>query len=115
MRRLLHVMGYRFRLHCRDLPGTPDIVFPARRKAVFVHGCFWHGHGCRPMRRRPTANAAYWEGKFAATAARHAAQVAELEAAGWTALTVWECEIEDAVRLLVRLRAFLGETAEWRR
>jgi len=108
VRRLLHLMGYRFRLHRDDLPGCPDIVFPARRKAIFVHGCFWHGHGCRPAHRRPKKRAAYWEAKIAATRRRDAAQVAALDAAGWETLTVWECEIERPRALLIRLRGFLG-------
>ena len=108
VRRVLHAMGYRFRVHGAGLPGKPDIVFPPRRKAIFVNGCFWHDHGCRPAERRVRANAAYWAEKFARTAARDARDTRELQAAEWDVLVVWECEVEDVLALALRLRAFLG-------
>ena len=109
VRSVLHAMGYRFRVHEKDLPGTPDVVFRPRRKVIFVHGCFWHDHHCRPDRRRPRTNVAYWNHKFARNTMRHARQVRELEAAGWAVLTVWECELEDTLPLALRLRRFLGD------
>jgi len=107
VRSLLHSLGYRFRLHRRDLPGSPDIVFPGRKAAIFVHGCFWHGHTCSRGSRMPKANADYWVGKLARNQARDATTRAALEALGWRVLTVWECEIRDAAMLADRLREFL--------
>ena len=99
VRRALTAMGYRYRLHRRDLPGTPDIAFIGRRAAVFVHGCFWHGHGCARGSRAPRANAAYWRDKIAGNRARDARNGAALAALGWRVLTLWECELGDADRL----------------
>jgi DNA mismatch endonuclease (patch repair protein) len=92
LRKALHAAGLRFRLHRRDLPGTPDIVLPGRRVAVFVHGCFWHGHECRAG-RAPASRAEYWGPKLAANRERDARKAAELEAAGWRVVTVWECAL----------------------
>jgi len=109
VRRLLHAMGYRFRLHRRDLPGTPDIVLVARRKVVLVHGCFWHRHaGCKHAAKVPRTRAAFWEGKFARNVARDAAKLEALAGLGWAALVLWECELRDREALASRLRAFLG-------
>jgi DNA mismatch endonuclease, patch repair protein len=108
VRSLLHRMGYRFRLHARELPGTPDIVLRPRRAAIFVHGCFWHGHDCPRGARQPKANAAYWSAKIARNRARDAASIAALDAAGFRALTLWECELKDEAALAVRLAGFLG-------
>lgn len=107
VRRLAHALGYRFRLHRKDLPGAPDLVFPSRRKVVFVHGCFWHGHDCARGARRPKANADYWRNKISRNRARDASAVAALEGMGWRVLTLWECELnrED---LPLRLRGYLG-------
>lgn len=107
VRRLVHGMGYRYRLHGRDLPGKPDLVFRLRRRTVFVHGCFWHGHDCARA-ARPQANAEFWQAKLDRNVERDAAQLQALDAAGWTALVVWECETKDAPRLASRLRDFLG-------
>ena len=115
VRSVLHGMGYRFRLHGEGLPGKPDIVFPPRRKAIFVNGCFWHDHGCRPAERRVRTNAAFWESKFARTAARDARHTRELETAEWDVLVVWECEVEDVLSLALRLRTFLGPPSAARR
>lgn len=106
VRRLLHAAGLRFRLHRRDLPGTPDLVFPGRRKAVFVHGCFWHGHGCAKG-RLPKSRPEYWLPKIEANRARDARKEAELRALGWEIGTVWQCETRDKAALLDRLLAFL--------
>lgn len=107
VRRLAHALGYRFRLHRKDLPGAPDLVFPGRRKVVFVHGCFWHGHDCARGAREPKTNTAYWRAKTARNVARDAAALAALEDAGWDTLVLWECALKDDA-LEDRLRAFLG-------
>ncbi len=106
VRRLLHRRGYRYALHRRDLPGWPDIVFGPRRKVVFVHGCFWHGHDCRKG-RLPTSRVAYWSEKIDNNRARDARNVANLKSAGWGVCVVWECEIPDAYSLTDRLVRFL--------
>lgn len=111
VRRLLHGLGYRYRLHRKDLPGKPDIVFPGRRKVVFVHGCFWHAHGCR-IGRPPKSRLEYWLPKLEANKRRDAEKLAGLEALGWRALTVWQCEIADRDTLAARLRAFLDGAGE---
>jgi DNA mismatch endonuclease (patch repair protein) len=108
VRRIAFGLGYRYRLNRRDLPGAPDLVFPGRRKAVFVHGCFWHGHSCKRGDRPPSANAAYWSAKIARNRARDAAARRALKALGWEALTLWECELKDEARLKRRLARFLG-------
>lgn len=107
VRRLLHRAGYRYRLHVRTLPGSPDIVFPGRRKAIFVHGCFWHGHECR-MGQPPKSGQEYWGAKLDANKTRDAAKQAQLEAMGWDVLVAWQCEIPDAAALESRLWTFLG-------
>lgn len=93
VRRLVHRLGYRFRLHRRDLPGTPDLVLPRYRSVVFVHGCFWHRHDCRHGRRQPATNQAYWIPKLARNVERDAAVRKSLEESGWRVLTIWECQI----------------------
>jgi DNA mismatch endonuclease (patch repair protein) len=99
VRRALHRSGLRFRLHRRDLPGKPDLVFPARRACVFIHGCFWHGcPKCVDGTRRVKSNEAYWGPKIASNRARDARHLAALREAGWTVLVVWECEVKDRVR-----------------
>lgn len=110
VRRLLHALGYRFRLHRKDLPGAPDIVLPARRAVIFVHGCFWHGHHCRRGARAPHANRAYWLAKIARNRARDAAACDALAAQGWRVATVWECALKRSRReeLSAALAAFLG-------
>lgn len=110
VRHLLHRLGYRFRVHLKDLPGKPDIAFTRRRKVIFVHGCFWHGHqaeGC-PDGSRPRSNTGYWNPKLDRNAERDRANTATLETAGWDVLTVWACETRDEDALSGRLIAFLG-------
>lgn len=109
VRRLAHSMGYRYRLHRGDLPGKPDLVFPSRRKAIFVHGCFWHGHTCRRGDRQPKTNAAYWVNKISRNRQRYERQQDELHRSGWRVLTVWECETRERDDLAARLRAFLDD------
>ncbi len=107
VRRLAHAMGYRFRLHRRDLPGKPDLVFPRRKKVVFVHGCFWHQHpGCREG-RVPGTNRAYWEPKLARNVARDAVAQSALIGLGWSVKVIWECEAVNLDALAVELRGFL--------
>jgi DNA mismatch endonuclease (patch repair protein) len=107
VRRMTHALGYRYRLHRRDLAGTPDLVFPGRHKIVFVHGCFWHGHDCKTGRRTITSNQSYWKPKLARNIERDARHIEALRAQGWDVLVVWECEtVSDGLR--DRLVAFLG-------
>ncbi len=108
LRRLLHRAGYRYRLHLKDVPGRPDLAFPRRRAAVFVHGCFWHGHDCARGARAPKANAAYWSAKIGRNRARDAVVQAALESQGWRALVVWECELKQPRAVLERLAEALG-------
>lgn len=108
VRRLLHAQGYRYRLHPKTLPGRPDIVFPKRKKAIFVHGCFWHGHDCRKG-HAPKSRLEYWQPKLAANRERDAANAAKLEALGWRVAIVWQCEIEDSAALAAKLAAFLND------
>jgi DNA mismatch endonuclease (patch repair protein) len=106
VRRLAHRLGYRHRLHRPDLPGKPDLTFPSRRKVVFMHGCFWHGHNCARGARVPKNNRDYWTAKIARNKARDTKNCDRLRAMGWSVLTVWECQTKDA-GLEPRLRAFL--------
>lgn len=97
IRRGLHARGYRFRLHVKDLPGHPDVVFAKRRAVLFVHGCFWHGHNCR-LFRMPATRAEFWASKIAANRSRDAKVCAALTDAGWRVLTVWECSLRGVDR-----------------
>jgi DNA mismatch endonuclease (patch repair protein) len=108
VRALAHRLGYRFRLHRRDLPGKPDLVFPARRKVVFVHGCFWHLHDCPYGRVKPATRADFWAAKRGENAERDRRNASALAAAGWNALVIWECETRDRARLERALKRFLG-------
>lgn len=110
VRRLLHRMGYRYRLHRKDLPGKPDIVFSSRQKVIFVNGCFWHGHSCSRGSRLPKTNVEYWQTKISRNVERHSDQIKKLTADGWTVLTLWECELANKSAAERRLRDFLGET-----
>ena len=107
VRRQVHGMGYRYRLYRKDLPGRPDLVFPGRRKVIFVHGCFWHQHDC-PRGRRPSSNRTFWDAKLDRNAARDRENIEALEGLGWSVLVIWECEIRDRDRLAARVSAFLG-------
>ncbi len=107
VRKLLHRLGYRFRLHRRDLPGKPDIVFPSRKKVVFVHGCFWHQHPeCREG-RLPGTNVGYWAPKLHRNVERDKQAQEELAASGWDVLVLWECQVPDEGTLTLALRSFL--------
>ena len=109
VRRLVHGMGYRFRLHRKDLPGRPDLVFSPRKKVIFVHGCYWHRHeGCR-FAYSPKSNLEFWTTKFSSNVARDRRVEQELAQLGWKVLTIWECEIADAERLRGNLVEFLAD------
>lgn len=107
VRRLLHAMGYRFRLHRRDLPGHPDIVLQARQVVIFVHGCFWHRHQCRNGCVEPATRPDFWSAKFAANVERDRRAIKSLRRMGWRVLVVWECQTRDTERLQSRLNVFL--------
>jgi DNA mismatch endonuclease (patch repair protein) len=107
VRRALTRLGARYRLHRRDLPGSPDVVLPGRRLAVLVHGCFWHGHDCARGARTPKANRDYWLAKIGRNRARDERAAAELAALGWRVCVLWECELKDAPALERRLQALL--------
>jgi DNA mismatch endonuclease (patch repair protein) len=107
VRSMIHRLGFRFRIHRRDLPGTPDIVLPRLKKVVLVHGCFWHIHTCRSGRTKPKANAAYWRRKRLGNVERDRHNVIALRRLGWRPLVVWECELKDRERLLRKLTDFL--------
>ena len=108
VRKALTALGARYRLHRKDLPGSPDIVLPGRRLALFVHGCFWHGHDCARGARVPKANHDYWLAKVGRNRARDLAARTALEAAGWRVETFWECDLKDATALRGRLENLLG-------
>lgn len=109
VRRLTHRMGYRYRLHRKDLPGKPDLVFPGRKKIIFVHGCFWHGHDCPAGRKIPKTNQEYWINKLNRNKARDQANIAQLKALGWDVLVIWECETRDEQALAERIQHFLDD------
>lgn len=107
LRSLAHKLGYRFRLHRADLPGKPDLVFPSRRKVVFMHGCWWHGHYCSAGVKRAKSNAAYWRRKIRRNMERDTRSITALRAMGWRSLVVWECETKSLDRVASKLRRFL--------
>jgi len=107
VRSLLHRLGYRFRLHRKDLPGRPDIVFIGRKKAIFVHGCFWHGHGCK-IGKLPKSNLSFWSPKIERNRLRDRENRSDLEQVGWAVAEVWQCELKDFQSLEAKLRSFLG-------
>jgi DNA mismatch endonuclease (patch repair protein) len=107
VRCLVHKMGYRFRLHRKELPGKPDLVFVSQRKVIFVHGCFWHAHSCKTA-HKPKSNAGYWGPKLKRNRARDAKNIEALAAAGWKSLVIWECEAADVLGAGQKIRKFLG-------
>ncbi|MEE4013427.1 DNA mismatch endonuclease Vsr [Roseibium sp. FZY0029] len=106
VRRIVHRLGYRYRLHRRDLPGTPDMVFPRLHKVIFVHGCFWHRHGCSRT-TTPKTKTDFWKAKFEANVKRDNRQLAELTKLGWENLIIWECETKNIDQLTSVLRDYL--------
>lgn len=106
VRKMLHREGYRYRLHRADLPGKPDIVFPGRKKIIFVHGCFWHGHRCRGG-KLPKSRKKYWEAKHSTNKARDKRNARDLKRMGWDVLVVWQCQIRTPERILAKIVNFL--------
>ena len=111
VRAILRALAPGYRLHRADLPGKPDIVYGRRKLAIFVHGCFWHGHDCARGARMPKTNMNYWRAKIARNRARDATTLAALEGMGWRALAVYECELKDPAALGARLAEALGAGA----
>lgn len=113
VRRLVHGLGYRYRLHRHDLPGRPDLVFPARRKVIFVHGCFWHQHRdpvcC--LAHKPRSNRTYWLPKLERNARRDVEHLSALAGAGWDVLVIWECEVKKDTDLAQQICTFLDRPA----
>lgn len=112
VRRLAHAMGYRYRLHRRDLPGTPDLVFPSRGKVIFVNGCFWHQHQSCRRASLPKTNRDFWLRKLKGNAERDIQHQRRLADLGWETLVLWECEVQDTVALEERILRFLGRPRE---
>jgi DNA mismatch endonuclease (patch repair protein) len=108
VRRLLHARGYRYRLHRSDLPGNPDIVFPGRKRALFIHGCFWHGHACARGSRIPKTNTEYWTAKVSRNRMRDTKARKHLQSDGWKVLALWECELRNEAAALRKLTRFLS-------
>lgn len=111
VRRMLHAMGYRFRLHAKELQGRPDIVFRRKKAVIFVHGCFWHGHrvtSCR-ISHLPKSNSEFWAAKIARNQTRDNRNVEALINSGWRVLEIWECEVKCKPELEARLKAFLDK------
>lgn len=107
VRRLVHSLGYRYRLHRKDLPGTPDMAFPGRRKVIFIHGCFWHRHEGCALARMPKSRVSFWESKLEGNKARDQRNAQLLRDAGWDVFTVWECQLRDTAALQATIVAFL--------
>lgn len=110
VRSILHRLGFRFRLHGKGLPGTPDVVLPARGTVVFVHGCFWHGHACK-VGKMPKSRTDYWGPKIEANRARDKRKSAKLRREGWRVVTVYECELKAPEKLEKKLKARIGQKA----
>ena len=114
VRRLVHRMGYRYRLHRRDLPGTPDLVFPGRKKVLYVHGCYWHRHPdpkCK-LARLPKSRLEFWLPKLEANAARDRQNQEKIKQIGWNYLVIWECQLKDKVALERKIRSFLDNEVD---
>lgn len=109
VRSLVHKLGYRFRLHRKDLPGSPDLAFPGKKKAIFVHGCFWHGHRCARGARVPKSNTEYWRAKIARNVQRDKRTQKEMAKLGWQMLAIWECQLKNSDDLGFVLDRFLSK------
>ncbi len=107
VRRLTHALGFRYRLHDANLPGKPDLVFPARKKVIFVHGCFWHWHNCKRGRRMPKTRSEYWTQKLARNVQRDRRHRVTLKRAGWDVLVIWECQTRNTEQLQTKIQGFL--------
>lgn len=108
VRRLVHSLGYRYRLHRRDLPGTPDLVFPRHAKVIFVHGCFWHRHKGCALARLPKSRGEFWLPKLEGNAERDTRNNRALRQLGWGMMTIWECQLRNTAKLTDRIRRFLN-------
>jgi len=108
VRSIVHQLGFRFRLHVKDLPGSPDIVLPRLRKVIFVHGCFWHMHNCKYGRVTPATNSDFWKLKREGNRMRDLKTRRMLQKAGWKVVVVWECELRDSEKLMTRIQRFLN-------
>lgn len=108
VRKFIYSMGYRYRLHDKKLPGKPDLVFPGRKKVIFIHGCFWHGHGGCKKSKRPSSNNEFWNHKIDQTITRDKINILDLKNLGWQVLTIWECELKNLVLLKIRIQDFLS-------
>ncbi|WP_083415253.1 very short patch repair endonuclease [Massilia timonae] len=106
VRKLVYSMGYRYRLHKKDLPGRPDIVFAARKKLIFIHGCFWHAHSCK-RGFKPKTNVEFWNAKLQRNIERDQETLSKLKSLGWQSLVIWECEIKDLTLVEKRVRSFI--------
>jgi DNA mismatch endonuclease (patch repair protein) len=111
VRQIARILGARFRLNNRELPGSPDLAFHSQRKAIFVHGCFWHGHSCRRGNRIPIANRAYWIAKISRNRARDKRVRGQLRRLEWGCLTIWECQLKNPKQVTARLAKFLTPTS----
>ena len=108
VRQLVHRLGFRYRLHGRDLPGTPDVVFPRRGKVIFVHGCFWHRHAGCGLARLPKSRGEFWSAKLVGNVDRDSRSVRALRRLGWGVMTIWECQLSNTARLASRIWRFLN-------
>lgn len=108
VRRLLTNLGFRYQLHAVDLPGKPDVVFRGKKKIIFIHGCFWHGHSCKRGDRPPKTNMEYWSSKIAKNRIRDESISSTLTAQGWRLLTIWECEMKEDKKLSQKILKFLN-------
>jgi DNA mismatch endonuclease (patch repair protein) len=107
VRKLLYSLGYRYRLHYSSLPGKPDLVFPGKRKIIFIHGCFWHRHDCKKGNSTPIKNSDFWQKKLADIAIRDNRNISELKKLGWEVLVIWECQIKNLRSLVENLHSYL--------
>lgn len=107
VRKITHALGFRYRLHRKDLPGKPDLVFPGRKKVVFVHGCYWHMHNCKYGKVRPKTNAEFWKAKRESNVVRDKRSLKNLEKRGWAPLIIWECQTKSIEFLKTRIVSFL--------
>jgi DNA mismatch endonuclease, patch repair protein len=108
VRSMIHRMGFRYSLRRRDLPGRPDLTFVSRRKVIFVHGCFWHGHSCK-YGRLPKSRTRYWTEKIEANMARDERQLRQLQQDGWATLVIWQCQLKNDPTLQVSVKDFLDD------
>lgn len=111
VRRLIHSLGYRYRLHDKKLPGNPDMVFPGRKKVIFIHGCYWHRHNCKKGRSVPKSNVDFWEKKFEANRDRDVRNQKILRKDGWSVMTIWQCQITSSnlEELKIEIQKFLND------